>query len=362
LISQILEDQGRLRVLIDAELSGFIPDEIFARLPVLFRHYIAKLEFNVWCIINKINKEKIERVSFKHLSGRDTVFAFSYKAACGNFRRRCSYLKRCRAVIFHLSHYFIATQEKSENLKQLPNVFLAGDADITQNYYFQKYFSWYKNPFLILPFSVSARFSCRIPYFERDERCIATGSFHELARERPRHKYIDFIRSTGLDTYHPLRKAIFDAKLRLANRIVCYVSPYRNYGHGSFVRRQMSRFTVSQKEYFAVDIVSLYNRHRFAVVGEEFSGFPALGALEAMACGAVMIGDPRCFEGLDITAGIHFIPYNGTLSGLLDALSSVSDDEARTLSERGCCQVATYFSSKAVYARWRAELSKVGLS
>jgi len=362
LISEMLAGQEPLRILFDAELSAFLPNSVFSRLPRLMRRLIATVEFNVWCKLNRLSRAKVECVSTEHLSGDDTVLAFSYKAACGNFERRLAYFRRCRAVVFHLSHYFVATREKSDNLRRLHNVFLAGDTDISDNFYFNRHFGWYQRPFLVLPFAVAPRFSCRIPYAERDAKCLATGSFHDLTREEPVHKYVDYITSSGLSTYHPLRKAIFDAHKTLTDRIVCRISPFRDYDNINLVRRFISHFNISQKNYFAQDIVSLYNQYRYAVVGEEWSGFPALGALEAMACGALLIGHPNCFNGLDIFPDEHFVAHDGTLAGLLKVLSKIEFDKARALAEAGRHEVASRFSSKSVYRRWLDELSKVGLS
>ena len=60
--------------------------------------------------------------------------------------RQMSFLK-FPVVVAHLSHYFISTLEKSENLRKLPNIWLAGDADISSNAYFRHFFSWYEKGF-----------------------------------------------------------------------------------------------------------------------------------------------------------------------------------------------------------------------
>ena len=260
-INQAISNGESIRILIDAELSAFITERLYGMMPRLIRKTIAFVEFKWWLKINALDSSRIVLVSNSELNQDDVIFAFSYKCATGNFSRRLPYLSRCRAVIFHLSHYFIATQEKSLNLRLLPNLILAGDSDISENTYFKHYFSWYQSLFLVLPFAVSPRFTKSIPYELRESKCLATGSFHDLTEEFPTYKYVDFIRFTNLETYHPLRKEIFNAQEEISDWVVCGISPYREYKNKKkyFLSRFISHFKVSQKKYFANDIVALYN-------------------------------------------------------------------------------------------------------
>ncbi len=359
LIKGMVEAKRPFRILLDAELSAFIPGSVFQRLPGLLRKAICQLEFKAWCRLNHLNPSAYQLVLPDELTSDDTVFAFSYKGACGDFKRRIKYLKRCHAVVFHLSHYFLATREKSENLKSLPNVFLAGDSNISKNLYFKEYFGWYQRPFLVLPFAVAPRFVARAPFADRDSRCIATGSFHDLTQEKPVRKYVDYLSFSGLSTYHPIRKEIFSAQERLVDVIASYISPYRSYSNSNFIRRMISRLNVSQKSYFAQDIVSLYNKYRYAVVGEEWSGFPALGALEAMACGALLIANPSAYEGMGLQPNVHFIPYDGTLPNLLAVLNSLDFETAFSLSNNGYQFVSENCTESSCYKQWLQVIQKI---
>jgi glycosyltransferase involved in cell wall biosynthesis len=361
LIKGMMETKQPLRILLDAELSAFIPNPIFQRLPSLIRKAICRFEFKIWCRLNNLTQSQYRLIFPEELRRDDIVFAFSYKAACGDFKRRLLYFKRCHAVVFHLSHYFVATREKSENMRLLPNVFLAGDSNISENSYFKEYFSWYQRPFLVLPFAVAPRFTARVPFAARDARCLATGSFHDLTLEKPARKYVDYISSSGLSTYHPLRKGIFDDQQNLTGLIVSHISPYRRYHNGNIIRRIISHLNVSQKSYFAQDIVSLYNHYRYAVVGEEWSGFPALGALEAMACGALLIGNPTFYKGLDIQSNVHFLPHDGSLSSLLAALDNLDFETAYSLSKSGHQFVLKNFNPSSCYKRWLKALQTVSV-
>ncbi len=358
-INEMIKQRGAINVLIDGEISAILPNSFFSRLPEFIRSFISALEFRMWCRLNEIPLSKVVFALSKNWFEDSLVLAFSYKAACGNFERRAKILKRYRAVIFHLSHYFVATREKAENLKYLPNLILAGDSDITKNKYFKEFFGYYDGPFLVLPFSVSPRFVRRTGLTERSEKCLATGTFHDLTLERPEWKYHDFMCSSGLSTYHPLRKAIFESQVLLKNKIYCKISPYRNYESSNFFYRMVAHFNISQRKYFEQDIVSLYNKFRYAVVGEEWSGFPALGAFEAMACGALMIGDPRYYVGLGLSPGVHFIPHDGTLNGLLKSIAEIDQNVAFEIAERGYRSITDNFNSKSMFSTWCNTLSEV---
>jgi len=358
LIDEMAVRPEGIRIIVDGEVSAFVPQHVFSRIPTFLRKIIAALEFNVWKKLNNLLYSACKVVRVEDVGKDDVILAFSYKAASGCFEKRLKYLSSARAVVFHLSHYFVSTGEKSENMRKLENVYLGGDSDISGNSYFKEHFSWYKRPFLVLPFSVAPRFQMRQSYYDRENRCVATGSFHDLAMEKPSFKYSDYMKSSGTATYHPLRRAIFKEKERLSELIACHVSPYRKYEEGVF-RSFLSHFSVSQKKYFAQDIVLIYNQYKYAVVGEELSGFPALGAFEAMACGTLLLGDPSCYKGLGLVENQHYVAYDGTLPGLLSTINRIGQSDCRKIAEAGCQYVTTNFNPSAIYQRWCSQFNKI---
>ena len=100
------------------------------------------------------------------VTDNDVIFAFSYKTAVSGFERRINILNRAKSTIFHLSHYFINTSVKSNNLRKINNLYLSGDSDISENNYFCYFFSWYKKKFLVLPFAVAT--DCAVVFIEDD--------------------------------------------------------------------------------------------------------------------------------------------------------------------------------------------------
>lgn len=352
LIDVLQNTHGGVSVMIDGTVSSFIHPRYFRLMPKLLRQIVSTFEYELWLRINKFTKFKRIAASSPNL-GEYTLLAFSYKAVTGNFELRASLLLKFRHVLFHLSHYFVSTSEKAVNIKKLPNAWLVGDSDPSENEYFQFFFGWYQKRFLTLPFAVKSRFKDKNPLLQRESRCIATGSVHDLHLELPTKAYVDYISHSGLYTYHPVRKQIYDDRDRISLQVECMVAPYRNYQSSSILKEWMRHFFVSQKNYFSIDIVEAYNRYKFAVVGEEMTGFPALGMLEAMACGCIVFADPRRLQGLNLQANSHYLPYDGTLDGLLNALSlAVGRTDLELISAAGQQIAKELFSENAVGQLW----------
>lgn len=357
LLEQAKKEQCQLAFVVDATTSAFIPNTVFSRLPKLLRKFISEAEFRRWLRLNEVDRCSVTRLQCSDECGKYVLLAFSYKAATEGFHLRRPTFEKFGAVVFHLSHYFVSTRLKAANLRAMDNVFLAGDSDLSANPFFRTFFDWYRKPFLVLPFAVGPRFQAVTPFHERIHRCIATGSFHDLTQERPAHKYKDFIDSTGVDTYHPIRKSIYLSRAQLADWVYCLVAPYRDYASRGTLYRLVSHVNVSQKKYFSVNIVDAYNSSKFAVVGEEISGFPALGALEAMACGCVLLGQAPYYAGLPLRADIHYVEYDGSLQGLKRAMSRLSADEQETVAAAGRRAASEHFQPRQVFLIWKKTLA-----
>jgi len=350
IIEQEMEHGGKLHVLIDGTISAFFPERYFSKLPRFVRKWVAHIESSWWIKINGLDG-KVEYV--KGVADNSVLLMFSYKGATGLFPERIKAISAFPAIIAHLSHYFVSTLEKSNNLSTLPNVWLAGDSDISSNSYFRKFFDWYQKPFLVVPFSVAPRFALKTPLPKREQKCVATGSFHNLDEEKPRQKYRDFQSFFRTNTYHPIRKKIHENTSSERDDIVSYVSFYRSNSGGNNFSRLIKHFRVNQKAYFSIDIVDLYNSYQFAVVGEEITGFPALGSIEAMACGTVLIGDPRAYEGLGLIPGVHYVAHDGTVEGIKSAMHAIcsEQDKATMISEAGRLFVEKHFRALPAYKR-----------
>lgn len=353
LIEGALAATGQVHIFVDGAISAFIPDRYFSLLPEFIRCWIARREVGRWERINNLCG-KVSLVNRASVAMDEILFAFSYKTATGNFERRLPQLAAFDCNIFHLSHYFISTAEKSKNLKRVKNAWLAGDSDISTNPYFRRFFAWYDRPFVALPFAVAPRFQVRRPFRERESLCVATGTFHNLHEEIPAEKYRDFIDFFHFSTYHPVRKLIHDHVATLGKWIDSKISLYRGKAEGGGLKRLVRHFSVSQTAYFNIDIVELYNRYRYAIVGEEASGFPALGAFEAMACGCVLIAQPQFYLGWNLMPGKHFVAHDGSLGSIVSAIEALNADPERAaaIADAGTNFVNQNFRAAEAYSRF----------
>ena len=54
---------------------------------------------------------------------------------------------------------------------------------------------------------------------------------------------------------------------------------------------------------------------------EDVNGSYGVGTIEGMACGCAMIGwDYGAFEDMGMTAGVHYISYDGTMENLIEKI------------------------------------------
>lgn len=353
LIEGVIAARGQVHILVDGTISAFIPDRYFALLPGFIRRWVATLEVRRWERINYLSG-KVSLVQDTSKAAEEILFAFSYKTATGNFEGRLPNLAAFRSKIFHLSHYFISTGEKGQNLRRVENVWLAGDSDISANPYFRRFFAWYDQPFVALPFAVAPRFQVRRTFGERESLCVAIGTFHNLHEEIPAEKYRDYIDFFRSSTYHPVRKLIHDHVATLGKWIVSKISLYRGKAEGGGLKRLFKHLSVSQKEYFNIDIVELYNSYRYAIVGEEASGFPALGAFEAMACGCVLIAQPQFYAGWELMPGKHFVTHDGSLESIVSAIEmlNANPEKAAAIAEAGTIFVNQNLRATQAYSRF----------
>lgn len=330
---------NKLFIIVDGSISIFITDNIFKFFPKFLRMIISKFEFMIWSYLNK-NIKNYKIIKEKDIHYDDIIFFFSYKIAKGAFHLRQKILNKCN-IIAHLSHYFILTKEKSDNLSKLRKLHLAADSDLTENNYFQWFFHWYNKKILIVPFEIQKRFSRTKSFLERTKETLATGTVHNLAKERPRYLYQDYLSYTGMISYHPIRRLLFDKNFDKIDTLISEWEGKKRFFDFKF-------FGSSQKKYFSFDIVQTYNEYKFVIVGEESVGLPAVGAFEAMACGCILIAVEDFYQGLDLKKFRDYYPYDGTEDGLFDAIDSLKKDPilCQKISTNGQKFVREIFSKK----------------
>ena len=361
LLDEPIRRGRRPAILVDGTLSSLFDQSTFIGMPKWLRSLVLRIEIFFWLRINDLTGKVDVYWSADHIADRRAIYVFSYKNCVGAFEQRRETLAAFDHAIINLSHYFIRTQEKVENISKLPNALLHSDSDHAGNPFFQRFFSGRKID-IVLPFAVGRRFAPTRPQSERSLKCAATGSFHNLLHEEPALYYRDFMEFFRTTTYHPVRKLLYENRAELLDWLDCRVSPYRENRERVWLLarlRQAARLDAVQSKYFSFDIVEFYNEHMFAIVGEEISGAPAIGFFEAMACGCVMLGQRGSYyDGLGLEAGTHYLPHDGTIASIRAAIAAVADDPDRlaSIAAAGLEYVRKNCTPEAVWDRFERML------
>lgn len=318
LISEQITRHARVRILIDGTLSSLFPQSVFSFLPKILRRAVLKWELKEWMKINNLVGKVDIHWSPDTIEDRSVLYFFAYKNCTGAFEERRAFIEAFDLKIINLSHFMIRTAEKGRNAQSLSHVIYTSEADLSDTAFFVKFFGQ-GNKVISLPFMVGERFEDRLPYEEREDRCGATGSFHRLQFEEPRRYYDDFIGFFEVDTYHPMRKSLYEQRTEITGHIDSKISPYHEKGHNL-----LSRLDVGQKKYFSFDVVDFYNSHKYALVGEEIHGLAAIGSFEAMACGCTLLGQKGPFyNGLGLLPGVHYVEHDGSFENIKSVIKEL---------------------------------------
>lgn len=365
LLDEPIRRGRRVSILVDGTLSSLVDQSRFARLPRWLRAVILRLEIFFWLRHNELTDKIDVHWSVETIRDRTAIYVFSYKNCVGAFDRRQPIIAAFKYAIVNLSHYFIRTREKADNIAKLSNVRLHADSDLSRNAYFQNFFPK-PPPVIVLPFAVSERFAARRAFAERSPKCAATGSFHNLQDEEPRAYYRDFLTFFRTDTYHPVRKLLYRRRAEITDWLECRISPYREMEGknrlGSRIRKMLG-LDVVQADYFSFDIVDFYNQHCFAIVGEELSGAPAVGFFEAMACGCVMLGaNGGYYDGLGLVPGVHYLEHDATIESIRGSIMRALNDPAANaaMAQAGQRYVQERCTPQAVWDGLERHLMQLG--
>lgn len=294
-IHDILLETGKVVLLIDDHCSGIFPAGILRRLPAFVRRTLIRMEMNRWMKINDLGSSV--SVVWTHeafpIGPQDNLLLFQL-SNLEFLPGLSSLLTRFYHCYVHLSHYYLRPKRISDILKNIPNVVCCGDSDLSEHPFFRKYFPWYHQLFALVPFYVQDRFRANIPFDKKEDRVLSTGTFH-LLENYPESSYVKD--DWQVNAFHYNRRSIYENRTENEKNITCMNSPWLQKKSG-WLTKLLNAQKVSQKKYFSVDIVEMYNRHRYALVGEEICGFPGIGSFEAMACGCVTLINPNTIKGI----------------------------------------------------------------
>lgn len=299
LISESIKKYGQINVLVDSGTSGFVPMNIYMQLPFFLRKMLSRIEISIWKKRNKFGKEVCVFYSPEKIKDKKVIVFFNYK----HYKNADALIKSCSYFLHsvgHLSHYHASTALQSSVLKQIDNIRLAADVDISDNLYFKKYFEWYKKNIFILPFAVEDRFAENTKWETRTDKILSVGTFHYLEEDylQGRNNVKEFYETSQAKALHPLRRDIFERKEEFLKEIDCMNSPYLEASTQKSIWKMLlpTNAFAGQKKYFSFNIVDKFNEHKFVIVGEEsITGLPGIGTFEALACGCIVVGEKSAY-------------------------------------------------------------------
>lgn len=341
------------------------------------------IEFWIWILLSRIPIKKVRLIySLEGLSYQDSVVLFAYghfnfndQNKISNSEHIVNKLNKSEAKkIIHISHFGYNTSYLANSLRQINNLTIVSECDLkVTSKLFNKYFKWYKDDVYILPYVPETRFKSLIKFEERKNKVVAYGTLTHPMSDK------DFLEVYPKGILQPMRQELYQNKEKLKNILDCNISPIgENIQNAtSLAKRIIRRLYIDfltlkdilhkilfskknidiskDRAIFKKDIVQEMNKYKYAVVPEEIIGIPALSAFEAMKCGCVLIGHGNeIYESLGMQAHIHYFPYNGTISGLENAVSELNSDQklAKFISEEGKKFSDDFLNEKVVLSKF----------
>ena len=315
--------------------GNIIPRSLDIKLPVLF----AKKECEYVLRKNLIDKIRIVTTP-KELADNATIISFIHG--------RCSFdgIEKLKGhKILHLNQYTAHSLEELNSVIPLFDQYiLEADVMTSDNYLLRSNIAP-SSSLILIPYVVADRFVNKIPFENRKNKAVATGTIASFSTET------DCSRHYGTKLLHKMRQEIFDNREKLLNVLDSFLSPYRENKKQRGVGESKGKWShylgmifdnvftksTAQKKYFSFDIVEKYNEYAMAVVPEEISGIPAVGAFEAMACGCAFIGiKSSMYTNLGLVPNIHYITYDGTIDGLKQTIEYYQNHPLETAKIAMC--------------------------
>jgi glycosyltransferase involved in cell wall biosynthesis len=339
---------------------------------------LRKVEFYLWLLIHGINPVRVQIIKeLETLGEGDVLFSFYIGRADVTGSSSIEAYQHCKAMkLMHLTHCMFRPELGAANIAKLRVFGLVAEADISENGFFKKYFGQLRKPFYLLPYAFDKRFSRNVMWEERKAKCAATGTFQNIAKEAGLADFRDFFKT---DTFHPMRRKIFENRERLKDLLEVRMSDLdaeiepstgkHPMYKGSRLRKAYAfaytyyderlRPFHGRRKYYDFNIVDFYNAHKLFVVPEEYMGFPSIGFVEGMACGTAFIGlDHPMYRDLGLLPGVHYISYDGSLEDLIEKIHYYlgKDDLLRSIATNGYNFVTANFSKEKVKQRFFDDL------
>lgn len=299
----------------DVEICSYINDKGFSMSyshADAFPKWLVKIEHKLTLKLNHIPQKKVKVITDEsEFRKDDIIIIYNYYKNHYSFRNRPNCLVACSHIHFNTSN--------ADLMKELNPDVLFNEANFQHgSIIYEKFYGWFKNKFITIPFVFGERFKNLKPFEERQCKCFSTGTVTYMHNITPIY---------GDPCCQPARKQILDNKDALSSWIDCYNSNYSEddkkmkKSKYSFIRTLQGFyykiFTGKQKSYFSFNMVEKFNDYRMCLIGEERMHIPGVGFVEGMACGTAYIGQTvGYYEDYGMQEGVHYIGYDGSLDDL----------------------------------------------
>ena len=335
------------------------------------RRILTFLELYAWMLLNKINPFSTKVVfNIDKIGDNDILFFFSYANLDSD--GRLEYIKGKKILqVFHLTHYMLNTAAIGRNAEHYNADFFVAESDLSKCAYFRKFFPYYNKEVYVLPYVFQERFQRTAGFEERKNKCLAMGTF-EILTVNDRLK--DFMDYFGTDTFHPMRKVIYQNRKQLDSLIDSSISFHNIEINPKTVEKRQNILiklyyqlwnlvNVKQRKYFQFNNVQRYNQYRMFVVPEEVNGLPGIGFVEGMACGCAYIGiNDDMYKDIGLKPGVHYIAYENDLESLKDVITYYQrhTQELQKVAEAGHTFVTDRLNGKKAAETFLHDLLELG--
>lgn len=301
---------------------------------------------------NQLPKNKIQIITSANRIDPSDIVVFRSAGTVAQFENTEDI--RGIKIVDHI--HFYGDSENASYLKNFKYYFYEVDLNKYCKLY-QKNYSWFTGEFIEFPFSYEPRFIVKREFKNRKTKAVAMGTLTKC--ELP-----EFIDMYGTEYYQPHRKMILDHAEAYPEELDSFISEYEEKelkkveaGDNIFVKCYKKTFNYlnsgKQKNYFSFDMVEKYNEYKMFICPEDVNGSYGVGTIEGMACGCAMIGwNYGAFEDMGMTAGVHYISYDGTMENLIERIRYYqrpeNQAELEKIAKTGCEFVRENFSQEKV--------------
>lgn len=362
-----LKNENKIFVIFLDGKTSSLPDYIGKYIP-------ARLEVLIWMILNKINPFRVKLITdHTKINEDDIFFSFTYNNL-DKSNSNLSFLNNDKFLkIFHTTHFVMRTKKIAENFKKLKINILIAENNLAKNSrYFKKYFPDYKTNVYVLPYVCQERFVKKTTFNRRKNKCVATGTIIKIDEFKGNNSFSDFYEFYKSPVVHPLRLKLFTHKEENKKYIDCFITNFWEKERKEkkdqddiiivFLKRLYNGFFASKRNYFKLDIVSLYNQYKMFIVPEELNDLPGIGFVEGMSCGAAYLGkiDPM-YSDLGMISGKHYIGYDGTEKDLLNKIEYYQQNqkELERISNEGYLFAKAKFNGSFVAKTFWSDILKL---